>query len=387
MNKSSGISTENLSIKFELIPFKEKNGFDWIPLINTDQRDIRYQYPNGFALYLIDLLQSSELHNAIVQSLKLFVYGNGLTSVDPNSTLFIQKENEQGQTLNDTIKNFIFDLIVFGYGYLEVIWDKKHTKIINVEHIDASKILLGKKDEKFKINNCYYSRDWTNYRKANYAPITYNLFKTSDEDSEIMYCPFTYTPNMDYYTLPAYSGGLRAIDVDKEIIKFHLSNLKTGFIPGTVVSIVTEDQSDETKQKFRELFEYEHTSSDRAGKTVILFSSDKDAFPKIDVLNSDGMGENFLNLSTDVKSRILTSHGITSPLLVGVSVEGKLGGSSELEEAYRIYYNNRIKPMISYVERILKKITDINGIGEIIIDHEKPTEKVVEEKIIKENGN
>jgi hypothetical protein len=383
MSKVTGNNSQAVNLNFELKPFKEVTNKDWVPAVNTDMINDSYikNGNNDFPLFLKDLAISCELHAAIIQSLQLYVIGKGLTSTDMS---LIEAVNRKGQDLNDTISNYVYDLIVFGYGFLELIYSKTKDKIVEVIHRDASTILLGKRDEKDNLTHAWYSKCWTDYRKVGYTPIRINMYQTSKDPSELLYTPFNYIPDLQYYTYPKYIAAARALDIDVNILKYHLANLNNGFFGGSIVTIIEPEPDDDMKLNMSRLFSTNKLGARNAGNNTILYVPNPESAPKIEQHNANDIGEQFLNLSNDIRSRILSAHGITHPLLVGISTPGSLGGGNELDTAYKQYYINRIQPLIKFVERQLLKITNFNGTDRITIDHENPT---IEKIIPTENGN
>ena len=62
-----------------------------------------------------------------------------------------------------------------------------------------------------------------------------------------------------------------------------------------------------------------------------------------------------------VTQKILTSHRITSPMLVGIKTEGQLGGRTEMLEAMALFQENVIKPKQSDILSVFEEIMYCNG--------------------------
>ena len=60
-------------------------------------------------------------------------------------------------------------------------------------------------------------------------------------------------------------------------------------------------------------------------------------------------------------NQILTAHGVTSPMLFGIKTSGQLGGSNELDVAYRIFLNTEIKPIQKKLEKYFNILLSINN--------------------------
>lgn len=348
----------------EPVKFEEKPGFKWVPYGRST---------NEFARDLIKYSKESELHGAILNTKVKMISGEKVI-VNSEATKEFLKTINPTDTIENLVYKIAYDLELFGSFCLNTIWNRKHDKINELYHISADKILYGKLNEKNQIENYYYSRDWSKYRQKDYQPIEIPAFKTSNQGSELLVVIPSYQPGVDYYTYPDYIAALKAIETDIEIMNFHNSNLQNNFQPGKIISFITDEPSEEEKQAIREMFEEKHSGTDNAGRTIINYCSDKDSAPIISTLSSDGMDEMFIQLSNDIRSRILTGHGVTSPLLVGITTPGQLGGSNELSVARDLFYKYRILPKREVIIDTINKILEINGLEGISIEDNEDVE-------------
>jgi hypothetical protein len=87
-----------------------------------------------------------------------------------------------------------------------------------------------------------------------------------------------------------------------------------------------------------------YSSTNNAGKIFLFFSDTPESAPTITPIPNNGSDDFYTSLYANIEETILTSHRITSPMILGIKTAGQLGGRSELEEAYNLFQNIVIKP-------------------------------------------
>lgn len=356
---------------YDLPEFKKVRNKKWIPYgIST----------NEFARSLIEGVQNSELHGSIISTKAKMITGEEvLIPNDKNTKLFLNNINPYDK-IEELIYKLAWDLEVFGSYCLNIIWNKKHDRIVELYHTDASRVLYGCKNEKGFTDTYYYSNDWSRYRQAEYTPIEIPAYGTTKTGSELLVTIPSYQAGFDYYTYPDYIAAWRSIQTDIKIVEFHKNNLDNNFQPGKVVTFIGDTPTEEEQQAIREMFEIKQTGSANAGRTVINYALKKENAPQIDLVGQDGNDKMFMELSNDIRSRILTGHGVTSPMLVGITTPGQLGGSNELDVAKENFYRYRILPKRANILKTINNLLRKNGLQPIgIIDNE--------DKDLKNNDN
>ena len=347
-------SSKLLSVKLsqiELPRFEEKN--------ITGTPYVRWGKDNRWPNFLQGLADRSGLHNAIITTKLDYAFSEGLKpltdSIDAVTKLFVSHPNPY-ESLNDLYKKLLYDYILYGTFAINIIWDKDREHIAELYHIDVSKIRCGKKDERGFIDTFYYSDNWMKSNSTNYKTIkAYN--PKEKIGSQILF--FTqYRPGVEYYALPDYTGALESISTDIEIVNFHLSQLKNGMRPSYMLTFTDGTPTEEEAQNLQSQIEDTFTGSDNAGKILLNFVNSSDKTPQVDALGADNLGEQFIQLEKSVLNQILSSHRVTSPLLVGIRGESSgLGSNSEeILEAFNLFYNTVIK---QYQEPVVRKLNEL----------------------------
>lgn len=364
-NTKNNLIVVNLS-QVKLPTFTESRYLDWI----------KYGDDNEFPNKLQDLANRSALHNAIISSKISNTCGEGFKTdgeIDKNTQLFIDNPNpdEDLETLYNKIVN---DYVLYGGYALNVIWSRDRKSISEVYHIDFAKIRCMKQNDKNKITTYLYSKDWSNYRKAENTPLEIPAFDIkTKEPSQLIYVK-QYRPGFDYYPVPSYVGALSYIEIDTEIANFHLSHIKNGMTPNIILNFNNGIPSDDERKTIEKQINQKYTGTDNAGKFILTFSEDKDKAPTVTTLSPSQLDKQFIALEASVLQNILSGHKIISPMLVGIKTEGQLGGGNELDNAFTLFQNSVIKPLQKNTLNVINKICKINGLQELNIIPVAPLE-------------
>ena len=347
--------------EFNLPSVTETTNKDWIQF-GTD---------NMYPQYLLELYNGSSINNAIIKGVSAMIYGEGLDATDREDS---EEHKEQwlrltsllGHSQKDLIKCLAFDLKLFGMCYVNTIWNKPRTKIVEMYHIPAQYIRSGKADGYGTVNEYYYSADWTNTRK--HKPRTYKAFDEKDRTSASqVLCIKDYSPGSYYYSLPDYQGSTSYIQLDMEIAQFHLSNIKSGMFPSLAVNFANGIPSFEERKTIERQINSKFGGSGNAGKILITFNDGKDTAPEIVPISSNDNADSYQFLSTETTRKVLTGHRVTSPLLFGVKGDGGGFGNNadELRDSYSLFNNTVVKP---FQNTLLDGLQDIFNICDINLD-------------------
>jgi len=324
---------------------------------------------NLYPQYLLELYNGSSINNAVVKGVASMIYGEGMEATDRQDS---EEHKEQWLRLNsllnnsqkDLLKCLAIDLKLFGMCYVNTIWNKPRTKIVEMYHIPAQYIRSGKADAYGNVNEYYYSADWANYRR--HKPRTYKAFDEKDRTSasQVM-CIKDYSPGTHYYSLPDYQGSTSYIQLDMEIAQFHLSNIKSGMFPSMAVNFANGIPTREERRTIERQINSKFGGSGNAGKILLTFNDGKDTAPEIVPINANDNSDSYQFLSQETTRKILTGHRVTSPLLFGVKGDGSGFGNNadELRDSYSLFNNTVIKPfqntLLEGLQRVFS-ICDIN---------------------------
>jgi hypothetical protein len=350
-------------------------------IVENDSKDwISFGVDNLYPQYLIELFTGSGINSAIIKGVSSMIAGDqqgtcqGLDVVDKDILEGEQKEQyllfskllKKGS--RNTIKNLAFDLKLFGTCYVNTIWNKTKTAIVELKHIPAQYVRSGKADSFGKVNEYYYCYDWSNQRK--YKPSIIKAFNPEDRTATSQLLQIKeYNPQSFYYGIPDYVGGTDYIQLDMSIAELHLANIDNNFMPSAMINFANGIPSDEQRMEVEKKLNSKYSGSGNSGKLILTFNEGRDTSPEIVPLNTGDNDDKYQFLSTEVSKKVLTAHRVTSGLLFGVKSEGSGFGNNadELRDSYSLFNNTVVKVFQSSILQGLDEIFRINGINSLDI--------------------
>ncbi len=330
--------------KHEYPTFEEKRG----------SKIVKYGDADNYPQYLHELYMTSSIHCAIINTTADMIAGQGITADEPNSA-FLRAAALFDQ---DLISKLALDIKLYGQFYLCIIWNITRTKITSVEHMPVHTMRAGVKNEEGEVETYYYHHKWGPRTQGEGIP-KYNPKDTVA--TKQVYHARRYDSQAHYYGLPDYVGATSFIELDKEIAQFHLNNVKNGLFPGLHIAMHNGEPDDGLKRSFERDVKDKFGGSQGAGRVLTTWTNGPEEDPVITPIESGGNHEMFQYLSDRVDSKILSGHGVTSPLLFGLPSSGGFSSSAdEMATAYRLYYHNRVKPM---QDIIIKAVEELSKTG------------------------
>lgn len=283
-----------------------------------------YGEQNLFPERLIELYDTSAMHHTCISSITTGIIGDGIEIVGDEYI------NAGGETIDEIFEKISLDYTLYNGYALNVIWNKERTKISEIYHLPFNNVRSGKPNEEDKVEEYMYSASWTNLRKYPYQ--TYKSFDATDNKgdnaSQIFYY-YGYTPGNQVYPLPDYVAAMNDISLDAQVSRFHANNIANGLAPSMILKFRNGTPPPEERRDIYKEIEKTFTGTENAGRFFLTFS---EPGKEMDVVPIDSANDDYyITLEQRITSRILTSHKITSPLLLGLH-DGGTGFSSNSEE-------------------------------------------------------
>lgn len=321
---------------------------------------ISYGDDNNYFQYLIDRYNGSPTNNAAINGIAEMIYGKGLDAVESKEKASEYEEMKSLLT-KKVIKKICYDYKMMGQAAIQVIYSKDRKKIAQIEHIPVETLRAEKCDENGDITGYYYSNDWSK-TKTKEQLIRIPSFGFSKEAIEILYIK-PYRAGFHYYSPVDYQGGLQYAELEEEIANYHINNIQNGLAPSMLINfnngIPTEEQRDEIEHSIQEKF----SGSSNAGKFILAFNDSKELSATIEPVILSDAHQQYQFLSDESMKKVMVSHRIVSPMLVGIKDSSGLGNNAEeLETASILMDNTVIRPMQLTILDELEKILQYNGI-------------------------
>ena len=372
--------------KYSLIPVKlmaarapvfvEKQGKDFI----------YYGEKNEYPDYLIELYRRSVMHSTIIDRKVRMIFGGGWQINTTGLDVEIGSKLKEWLKAPNNIENFseltkkvIVDLEMFDGVALEVIYNKAEDGIAQVNHIPFQHIRSNRKGDQLYYTTQWYKTSQSGKKSLNGNPQEaedWKVFKPFNPkkkgDKSQIYYYQCYSVGKDVYPLPNYLAAITAIETEARIDNFWLNFIKKGFAAAHMINffngIPTPEEQDKIENKINEKF-----AGDDGETTLINFAQDKDHGSEVLTLTPSEFDKQFQQLKETVQQNILSRHGITTPILVGISSPGKLGSRDELIDSFEEFQVAYISTRQEIVEHIFDTVLqDENAQGRMKLQKFEP---------------
>jgi hypothetical protein len=316
---------------------------------------VNYGEDNLYPQYLIDLFQSSATHNALCTSIAYMLFGDGVQATELDARL---KAQEWG--LDEELRKACLDLKIQGGFALEVVYSIDRTTIAKVRHCPFENIRSGDVNDDEVVEHYYYSKDWSDKKCEPEMVCAFDPAKAVESPHQILYVkPFS--PGSYFYPKPDYIGSVNYIELDKEIGVYHINNIKNGLAPSFTIHFKNGVPAQEERRRIRNDIERQLAGATNAGKFIVTYSDSPDRKPDFEPFPLSDADKQYQFLSEEVVAKIMVGHRVTSPMMFGVMVGGKLGGGTELATAETIFKDDVITPYQRIITDALEELFNAAG--------------------------
>jgi hypothetical protein len=329
--KGTEVSIVNLS-SYTSPKVKEVRNKEWVS----------YGDDNNYFQYLIDRYNGSPTNNAIINGISEMIYGKGLDATDSN-----KKPEQYAQAISlfhkDCVRKLAYDLKLMGQCAIQVIYSKDRKRVAQVEHLPIETLRAEKSNEKGDIEAYFYFSDWTKIKPSD-KPKRIPAFGTSKESIEILYIK-PYRAGFYYYSPVDYQGGLQYSELEEEISNYHLNNILNGLAPSMLINFNNGTPNEEERSLIEQRIYQKFSGSSNAGKFILAFNDDPQQQATIDPIQLSDAHNQYQFLSDESMRKIMVSHRVVSPMLLGIKDQSGLGNNAdELKTASALMDNTVIRP-------------------------------------------
>lgn len=127
-------------------------------------------------------------------------------------------------------------------------------------------------------------------------------------------------------------------------------------MPSVAVSFTNGVPSEEERDIIYRQLDAKYSSSNNGGKWFLFFSENPETAPVITPIPNNASDGWYAQMAPQVEGTILTSHRITSPMILGIKQAGQLGGRAELIDAYNLFLEIVIKPIQEELIKDFEKV-------------------------------
>ncbi len=315
---------------------------------------IQYGEDNMYFQYLIDRYNGSPTNNAIINGISEMIYGKGLDATDSSD-----KPDQYAQMKvlfkNDCVRKLAYDLKLMGQCAVQVIYSQDRSKVARLEHMPVE-TLRAEKSLDGEIKAYFYANDWTKV-KPNTKLKKIPAFGKSNQSLEIMYIK-PYRAGFFYYSPVDYQGGLQYSELEEEVSNYHLNNIMNGLAPSMLINFNNGVPNEEEREMIEQRIYQKFSGSSNAGKFILAFNDNAESQANIDPVQLSDAHNQYQFLSDESTKKIMVSHRVVSPMLLGIKDQTGLGNNAEeLKTASILMDNTVIRPfqtlLIDHFEKIL----------------------------------
>ena len=307
---------------------------------------------------LIDCFMNSTTNKSVITGISQQIYGKGLDATD-SSQKPEQYAAMKGLFKPDCLRKICLDLKMLGEASLQVTYKGK--KVDTVSHFPRETLRAEKMDDSGEVKNYYYSADWskvTTNTKLTKIPV----FGSKGTGNEIFIIK-RYIPSFYYYSPADYATSYAVLE--SEIADYLINESQCSFNSRTIVNFNSGIPSEEKMQQLKNQVINRLTGS-QGEKVIVAFNHNSEQKTTVDSIPVQQAPELYQYLSEECSKKIMLTHRVTSPLLIGLRdmSGGGLGNNQdEIIAAQRLFTNTTIKPYQELICDSLDKILEVNGVS------------------------
>ena len=325
---------------------------------------VEFGADNNFFQFLIDKANGSATSGACIIGVSQMIYGRGLDATDSS-----RKPESYARMISlfkkDVVRRLSYDLKLAGQCAIQVIYSKDKKTIEKVEHLPIETLRAEKVGSEDKeIQAYYYHPDWANAKPSD-EPIRLPSFGVSDTPKpiEILYVK-PYEAGMYYYSTPDYVSGIQYSEIEAEVSNFHLNNIKNGLAPSMLINFNNGIPDEEKQTLIENKIKQKYSGSSNSGNFILSFNDSKETQADITPVQLSDAHNQYQFLSDEAQKKIMISHRIVSPMLLGIKDNSGFGNNAqELENASVLMQNVVISPFQDLLTDAFDKVLAFNDIA------------------------
>ena len=327
---------------------------------NKNKDWVNYGTDNNYYQYIIERYNGSATNNAIINGVVNMIYGKGLDATNSS-----KKPDQYAQMKsifsNDCIRKTVLDLKLLGEGSMQIIY--KNGKVYKAEHFPRQTLRAEKCNENGQIEAYYYHHNWSKIKPSEQPKRIPAFGYGNGKESEIKIIK-RYVSGYDYYAPVDYQGGLAYAELEEEIADYLINEVQCGF-SGTKVVNFNNGVPDREKQMQVKDDVLGKLTGSRGEKVIVTFNNNAESKTTVEDIPLNDAPQHYEYLSNECVKKLVISHRITSPLLIGVK-DGNSGlgnNAEEIKTATLLFDNIVIKPYQELLTDCFDAVLAVNGIS------------------------
>ena len=337
---------------YEVPSIKESTRHDWV----------EYGDDNNYFGEMIDRYTGSPTNSRCINGITDLIYGRGLNATDSedNAVQFGQMQ----QILKDVdVRRITGDLKLLGQACIQVVYNKRKTKIMQLKHFPAE-TLRAEKAKDGKVKAYYYHPKWSEIKPSD-KPKRIPSFKSGKKSETVeIYCIKPYRAGFYYYSPVDYQGCLQYCNLEEEVSNYHINNIQNGLQPSLLLNFNNGIPGDEAQEIIERKIYEKFSGSSNAGKFILAFNDNAENQSNVEPIHLPDAHAQYEFLAKESREKIMIGHGVVSPILLGIKDNTGFGNNAEeLRTASVLMDNIVIRPFQTLLINSFNELLSFNSIN------------------------
>ena len=331
--------------QYERPTITEERNKDWVSIGDN----------NDYYQSLIDAYMDSTTNNAVINGVVNQIYGKGLDATDS-----VQKPDQYAQMKSlvkpHDLRNVCQDLKLLGEAAFQITYNGN--KISAITHFPRETLRAEKMNDNGEVKNYFYSADWTKVDR-NTKLKKFPVFGSGAQNE--IFIIKRYVTGFYYFSPADYNTAYATLE--DEIACYLINDTQNGF-SGTKVVNFNNGVPDREKQLAIKNDVMNKLTGSYGERVIVAFNNNAESKTSVENIPLDNAPQHYEYLSTECSKKIMLTHRVTSPLLLGLSsANGFSSNADEIENASRLFNNVVIQPYQNLLIDSLDAILAVNDIS------------------------
>lgn len=332
--------------QYERPTITEERNKDWVSIGDN----------NDYYQSLIDAYMDSTTNNAVINGIVNQIYGKGLDATDS-----AQKPDQYAQMRSlvkpHDLRNVCQDLKLLGEAAFQITYNG--SKISAITHFPRETLRAEKMNDKGEVKNYFYSADWSKVDR-NTKLKKFPVFGSGAQNE--IFIIKRYVTGFYYYSPADYNTAYATLE--DEIACYLINDTQNGF-SGTKVVNFNNGVPDREKQLAIKNDVMSKLTGSYGEKVIVAFNNNAESKTTVEDIPLNDAPAHYSYLSEECSRKIMLTHRVTSPLLIGLR-DGNNGlgnNADEIQNASRLFNNVVIQPYQNLLIDCLDTILAVNDIS------------------------
>ena len=331
--------------QYERPTITEERNKDWVSIGDN----------NDYYQSLIDAYMDSTRNNAVINGVVNEIYGKGLDATDS-----AQKPDQYAQMRSlvkpHDLRNVCQDLKLLGEAAFQITYNGN--KISAITHFPRETLRAEKMNDNGEVKNYFYSADWTKVDR-NTKLKKFPVFGSGAQNE--IFIIKRYVTGFYYYSPADYNTAYATLE--NEIACYLINDTQNGF-SGTKVVNFNNGVPDREKQLAIKNDVMQKLTGSYGEKVIVAFNNNAESKTTVEDIPLNDAPAHYTYLSEECSRKIMLTHRVTSPLLLGLSsANGFSSNADEIQNASRLFNNVVIQPYQNLLIDSLDTILAVNDIS------------------------